>query len=173
LPKAEHLPRLVERYLAAFGPASVNDMQTWSYLENLKPVFSRLELHAYRDERGRELFDLPRLSIAAADAAAPVRFVPEYDNLLLAHQHRARIVAQVHRKRVFLPGLRVAATLLVDGFVAGTWTTSRVKDEATLHVQAFETLPRRVSREVEEEGERLLRFVEPAASTFSVRIDDR
>jgi hypothetical protein len=169
LPTAVHLPTLVERYLAAFGPASVKDMETWSYLGDLKPVFERLELHRYRDERGRELFDLPALGLEAEDAPAPVRFLPEFDNLLLAHQDRTRVVRQPHRKRVFLPGLRVAATVLIDGFVAGTWSSERAKQHARLIVYPFEALAQRTRRHVIEEGERLLRFVEPEATTFEVR----
>ena len=127
LPTATHLPELVERYLRAFGPASVKDMQTWSYLDGLQDVFAQMDLTRYRDARGRELFDVPGLEIELEDASAPVRFLPEFDNLLLAHQDRTRVVAQQHRKRVFLPGLRVAATVLVDGFVAGVWTTELVE----------------------------------------------
>ena len=164
LPTAEHLPELVERYLAAFGPASVKDMETWSYLGDLKPVFERLELERYRDERGRELFDLPGLELEAEAAPAPVRFLPEFDNLLLAHQDRTRVVPQRYRKRVFLPGLRVAATVLIDGFVAGTWSSERAKQHASLVVHPFEALSQRTQREVIKEGERLLRFVEADAT---------
>jgi len=168
IPTADRTPELVSRYLAAFGPASVKDMQTWSYLDDLAPAFETLELTRYRDERGRELFDLPALAIASGDADAPVRFLPEFDNLLLAHQDRAREVPAQYRKRVFLPGLRVAATALVDGFVAGVWRTDVAKRQATLTIEPFDSLPRRTRNQLEEEAERLLRFVEPDASSFSV-----
>jgi hypothetical protein len=174
LPTAEHLPELVRRYLAAFGPATVADMQTWSYLTDLQPVFETLrgELISYRDERGRELFDLPGLTIAADDVTAPVRFLPEFDNLLLAHQDRTRVMPKAFRSRVYLPGLRVAATVLVDGFVAATWTTERAKQTATVVIEPFATLTRPVRAAVLEEAEQLARFVEPEAKSFAVRIAD-
>jgi hypothetical protein len=168
---ATHLADLVRRYLAAFGPASVADMQTWSYLQNLQPVFDRLrdELVAYRDERGRTLFDLPHLSIAAEDVPALVRFLPEFDNLLLGHHDRTRVMSKAFRSKVYLPGLRVAATILVDGFVAGTWTTECVKQTSTVVIAPFETLSRHTRSALVEEGEQLARFVEPEAQTFAVR----
>jgi hypothetical protein len=172
VPEQEHLPDLVKRYLAAFGPATVNDMQTWSYLPNLQSVFDdpRSDLEQYRDTRGRALFDLPNLSIEAEDAPAPVRFLPEFDNVLMAHQDRSRIVPNGYRSKVYLPGLHVAATVLIDGFVAGVWTTERVKREATLRIESFATLSPRLRRELTEEGERLLRFAEPEAHSFAVRL---
>jgi len=174
LPTAELLPELVKRYLAAFGPATVKDMETWSYLSDLRPVVEALrpELVVYRAEHSRrsELFDLPDLPILPADTAAPVRFLPEFDNLLLAHQDRTRVVAKAHRSKVYLPGLRVAATILIDGFVAGVWTTERVKQTATLVVTPFEPLSTKVRAALTEEGERLVRFIEPDAKSYEVKI---
>lgn len=172
LPTSEHLPELVKRYLAAFGPATVADMQTWSYLPDLQPVFEalRAELVSYRDERGRELFDVPGLTLPADDVQAPVRFLPEFDNLLLAHQDRTRVMPKAFRSSVYLPGLRVAATVLVDGFVAATWTTERAKQAATVVIEPFETLTRPVRAAMLEEAERLVRFAEPEARSFAVRI---
>jgi hypothetical protein len=162
----------VKRYLAAFGPATVKDMETWSYLPDLAGVFEKLrsELKTYRDERGRELFDLADAELEAEDAPAPVRFLPEFDNILLAHQDRTRFVPTAARKSVYLPGLRVAATVLVDGFVGGTWSAERLKKAAVLRVVTFEPLSAAVRREIEAEGERLLRFVEPGASSYEVDI---
>jgi hypothetical protein len=116
------LDDLVLRYLAAFGPATASDVQTWSGVQNAKEVLERLrpDLVVLRDERKRELFDVPKGPRPGADAAAPAVFLPEFDNLVLAHTDRRRFVADVHRKRVYLPGLRIAPTFLVDGFVAGT-----------------------------------------------------
>jgi hypothetical protein len=172
IPTQEHLHDLVKRYLAAFGPATVNDMQTWSYLTNLQPVFDKLksDLTQHKDERGRDLFDLPDLSIEAEDASAPVRFLPEFDNVLMAHQDRSRIVPNAYRSKVYLPGLRVAASVLIDGFVAGVWTTERVKREATLRIEPFSALSPHVKKELTEEGKRLLRFAEPEAKSFTVRL---
>jgi len=171
-PTDAHLAELVKRYLAAFGPATVSDMQTWSYLTDLQPVFEslRADLVSYRDERGRELFDLPELAITDASAPAPVRFLPEFDNLLLGHQDRTRVMPTAFRARVYLPGLRVAATVMVDGFVSATWTTERVKQAATVVIEPFQTLSTPHRAALMEEGEQLARFAEPDATTFAVRI---
>jgi hypothetical protein len=173
---SEHLPDLVKRYLAAFGPATVKDMETWSYLTDLQPVFEKLrsELVVYRTEqRSRsELFDLPDLPISPADTLAPVRFLPEFDNLLLAHQDRARVVPNAYRSKVYLPGLRVAATVLIDGFVAGTWTTERVKQTARILISPFEPPSKHTRAPLTQEAEQLIRFVEPDARSFEVRFVD-
>ena len=169
--REDNLPELVRHYLAAFGPASVTDAQTWLGIK-LKETFEKLrpELKTYRDEGRRELFDLPHLSLPAEAIPAPVRFLPEYDNLLLSHNDRRRVVADEHRSKVYLPGLRVAATILVDGFVRGTWKIEKIKNAATLAIEPLAklTLPER--KVLSEEGERLLRFVEATAKSFSVRI---
>jgi hypothetical protein len=173
LPLEERLPDLVKRYLAAFGPATVKDMETWSYLSDLQPVFETLrpELVVHRAEHSRrsELFDLPDLAIVPAETAAPVRFLPEFDNLLLAHQDRTRVVPKAFRSKVYLPGLRVAATILVDGLVAGVWTTERVKQTARLLITPFESLNAGFRQELTHEGERLVRFIEPNAKSYEVR----
>jgi hypothetical protein len=95
--------------------------------------------------------------------------VADYDNLITTRADE-RFVAKRHRSKVFLPGLRIAATLLVDGFVAGTWRMERRKDRATLEVSPFAPLPARTRGEVTAEGERLLRFAEPDARALEVRI---
>jgi hypothetical protein len=171
IPKQERMRELVLRYLAAFGPASATDMQTWSGMPKLKETFEKLkpELRVYRDEGRRELFDLPDVELPDADAPAPVRFLPEYDNLLLSHSKRTRVVADEHRSRVYLPGLRVAATVLVDGFVRGAWTVEKGKGAAALVVSMFEEVTKRDRAAIEAEGERLVRFVEPKARSFEVR----
>ena len=176
VPASEHLPELVKRYLAAFGPATVKDMETWSYLTDLQPVFDTLrpDLVVYRtDQRPRiELFDLPDAHIADNALPAPVRFLPEFDNLLLAHQDRARVMPKAYRSKVYLPGLRVAATVLIDGFVAATWTTERVKQTARLDISPFEPVSKQSRAQLTEEGEHLVRFAEPDATSFEVRIVD-
>ncbi|AYG79613.1 hypothetical protein DWB77_01728 [Streptomyces hundungensis] len=110
----------VLRYLGAFGPASVKDMQTWSGLTRLGPVFARLrpQLAVFRDENGVELFDLPDASRPDEDTPAPPRFLPEFDNLLLSHADRARVVPPQHKGRAW-SGNQAHRTLLVDGFLAG------------------------------------------------------
>ena len=131
----------------------------------MKEVLERLrpKLVVLRDERKRELFDLPKAPRPGADVIAPAVFLPEFDNLVLAHTDRRRFVADAHRKRVYLPGLRIAPTFLVDGFVAGTWGVERKKDAATLTVEPFEPLAKKTRGELGAEADRLARFVEPDA----------
>lgn len=166
----DNLPELVKRYLAAFGPASVTDAQTWLGLK-LKDTFEKLrpELQIYRSEGRVELFDLPDAPLPAEDVPAPARFLPEYDNLLLSHSNRTRVVADEYRPKVYLPGLRVAATILVDGFVRGAWKIEKTKTAAALVMTPFEKLAKKDQASIREEGERLVRFVEPNARSFEVR----
>jgi hypothetical protein len=119
--KRANQPKLVERYLAAFGPASVADAEQWLGAPGLAPAFEKLDLKRFEDERGRELFDLPGAPRPAEDTPAPVRFVPEFDNLLLAHSDRSRVISDEHRKQLTTKNLRVRATVLVDGRVAAFW----------------------------------------------------
>jgi hypothetical protein len=164
---------LVRRYLAAFGPATVRDVQTWSGLTNLKPAFAALrpELRVFRDERGQELLDLPDQPLPPADTPAPARFLPEYDNLLLAYADRSRVIADVYRPRVFLSAGRVRATVLVDGMVAGAWRVERVKQTATLVVEPFAPLTDTARADLAREGERLARFIEDDATTVEVQFE--
>ena len=163
---------LVRRYLAAFGPATPGDAGAWSGLRGLRDVFARLrpELVVLRDERGRELFDLPDAPRPGADAPAPVRFLPEFDNLVLAHDDRTRVLADEHRPFVTSKNLQVAATVLVDGFVAGTWKTERARGVAVLRVTPFGPIAAADRRALEAEGERLLAFTDPGAKGHEVRI---
>jgi len=113
---------LVERYLAAFGPASVMDVQAWSGLTRLGEVVDGMRLRSYRGEDGRELFDLPDAGLADPDTPAPVRLLPAYDNLLLGHADRTRVLDRAVMPAV-LPGrAQVLPTVLVDGTVAATWS---------------------------------------------------
>jgi winged helix DNA-binding protein len=166
------LRELVLRYLAAFGPASVTDMQTWSGMPSLKETFEKLkpELQLYRAEGRRELFDAPGLVVPADDLPAPVRFLPEFDNLLLSHSNRTRVIADEHRSKVYLPGLRVAATILIDGFVRGVWKIEKTKNTATLAIEPFEKLTRHDRAALIEEGESLIRWAESKSKSFEVRI---
>ena len=159
---------LLRRYLAAFGPASVGDAQTWSGLTRLGEVAERLrgELRSFRDEAGRELLDLPDAPLADPDVPAPVRFLPEFDNLLLGHADRTRVLSDGHR------GLVVAglAAVLVDGFVRATWTISRRQDAATLVVQALDDrLPAADRAAVADEGARLLAFAAADATRHDIQ----
>ncbi|MBC8170655.1 MAG: AlkZ family DNA glycosylase [Anaerolineae bacterium] len=171
---SESLQQLFFRYLAAFGPASIMDFQTWSGLVNLKSVLEpfKAELIVYRDEQGKELLDLPDMLLPDADTIAPIRFIPEYDNLLIAQADRRRIIADEDRPKVFLSSARVRATFLVDGFVRGTWKTERVKKAATLIIEPFAVLPNEVREALVDEGERLITFIEVEADAYRVQFAD-
>jgi hypothetical protein len=165
---------LLLRYLAAFGPATATDAQTWSGLPSptVKAVLEevRPKLVTFQDERGRELFDLPDAPRPDPDTPAPPRFLPEFDNLLLSHADRRRVLADEHRRLVYLSkNLRVRPTFLLDGVVSGTWRVERKRGAATLEIQPFAPIPRRAAEELLAEGERLLRFVEDDAKTFDVQ----
>ncbi len=162
---------LVLRYLAAYGPASVPDIQAWSGLPGLAETVEALRprLRTFRDEGRRELFDLPDAPRPDEDVQAPVRFIPEYDNLIGTRRDE-RFVARGHRPRIFLSALRLAATVLVDGFVAGTWKLDRNKEAATVSVAPFTRFSARTRKEVVAEAEKLARFSEPDAATFDVRV---
>jgi winged helix DNA-binding protein len=162
---------LIRRYLAAYGPATVADVQAWSGLGGLREAVESLRKHllAFHDEAGRELLDLPDAPRPGADVPAPVRFVADYDNVITTRADE-RFVARRHRPRVFLSALRIAATVLVDGFVAATWKIDRRKGKATVTVEPFAPLSPRARREVAAEGEAILRFAEPDAETFVVRV---
>lgn len=164
---------LVMRYLAAFGPATASDVQTWSGLGGMKPVLERLRPHLWtdRDERKRELFDLPDAPRPDPDTPAPIRFLPEFDNLVLSHTDRSRIIAEEHRGKVVTKNLRVRATFLVDGFVAGTYTVERKRDTATAVLTPFEKLSRPVTKDLTMEAVNLLKFAEPDATTFDVKFE--
>ncbi len=161
---------LVRRYLAAFGPATPGDAQVWSGLQGLRAVFDELrpELVTFRDERKRELFDLPEEPRPDEDTLAPVRFLPEFDNLVLAHDDRSRVIADEHRPKVTLKNLQVRATFLVDGFVAGIWKIERKRKTATLVLEPFAPIPKKALAALEKEGDALLRFVEEDAETREV-----
>jgi hypothetical protein len=165
---------LVTRYLGAFGPAAVRDVQAWSGVGAMRAVLDRMRdrLELFADERGRELFDLPGAPRPDADVPAPPRFLPEFDNLVLAHDDRTRVVADEHRPRVTTKNLRVRATFLVDGIVRGTWSIAVRRKVATLALDPFEGLSTRTRRELEQEGEALLRFVEPDAKGWDVALAD-
>ncbi|MGW6690538.1 winged helix DNA-binding domain-containing protein [Streptomyces sp. NPDC054961] len=144
---------VVLRYLRAFGPASVKDMQTWAGLTRLRASFERLRprLAVFQDENGVELFDLPDASRPDPDVPAPPRFLPEFDNLLLSHADRSRVVAPALKGRTW-SGNQAHCTLLLDGFLSGLWKL----DGATLTVELFSPAPKALEAEIVAEGEALL-----------------
>jgi hypothetical protein len=163
----------VLRYLAAFGPATVKDVQTWAGMAKLKATIDELrpQLRTFRDEAGGELFDVPDGPLPDADAEAPVRFLPEFDNFVLSHADRSRVVPEEHRKKV-LPGAGIVrATFLVDGMVAGTWNVERAKGARVLVAQPFEQLAKSDRDALGSEAERLLGWVAEDAEDLDVRFE--
>jgi hypothetical protein len=159
---------LLCRYLAAFGPASVADAQAWSGLTRLGEVADRLagRLRSFRDPAGRELLDLAEAPLVAPDVPAPVRFLPQFDNLLLGHADRGRVLADEHRGLV----VRGLAAVLVDGFARAVWTIVRDQGTATLVVEALDgRLPAADRAAVTEEGARLLAFAAADATRRDIR----
>ena len=166
----EDATELVRRYLAAYGPASIADAQEWSGLAGLAPTFEamRAELASFTDQRGRALFDLPDAPRPSAEEPAPARFLPEFDNLVLAHADRTRLIADEHRRYLTTKNLRVNATVLYDGEVCATWTVKRTAKAATLEITPFDRLPTKGQQALEAEGLALLEANEPASATLRV-----
>ena len=170
LDPAPSIDQVVLRYLAAFGPASTMDVQAWSGLTRLREVTDRLrpQLQVFRSEAGRELFDLPDAPRPDPDTPAPVRFLPQFDNVSLSHADRSHIAADAAAS---WPSDDLHwSSLLVDGFVAGVWRLARDGKAATLTVRLFATQNSQTQAEVAEEGERLLGFLAPDAEPREVRL---
>jgi hypothetical protein len=167
------IDNVVHRYLAAFGPATVADVSAWSRLTGLREVVERLQprLRTFRDERGRELVDLLDAPRPDPETPAPPRFLPEYDNVLLSHADRSRLVSQEHRARLSRVAAPVHGSVLNDGFLCGVWRLDRDREDAraTLTVNHVERLTKRASAALAGEGRRLLRLVAPDADTREVR----
>jgi len=155
------------RYLAAFGPSTVADAQSWSGIPRLKPAFEALRprVRTLRDERGRELFDVPDAPYPDPKTPAPVRFLPEYDNVGLGHKDRSRIIPDgvVQWTEVGWGGV------LVDGFAAARWRLWTEGGDAILRVEPFGKLRRDDRAAVSEEGERLAAFLAPETERRTVR----
>lgn len=164
---------LILRYLAAFGPATVQDLQAWCGLTGLAEAIARLgpKLRSFTDERGQRLFDTLDGPLPDPEQPIPPLLLGEFDNLLLAHAERSRILTEADRARVFTSNGIVRPTLLVDGFVLGVWRFERESRRATLVLSPFEELGRRTREALAEEGERLLGFAAEAADSRSVRFE--
>jgi Winged helix DNA-binding domain len=167
---APSIDQVVLRYLAAFGPASVMDVQAWSGLTRLREVAERLRprLRSFRSEAGKELFDLPDAPRPDPDTPAPVRYLPQYDNVALSHADRSHLSSGAAASWP-ADDLHWSA-LLVDGFVAGAWRLVRDRKAATLTVRPLSPLATRDRAAVEQEGERLLDFLAPDAGTREVQL---
>lgn len=161
---------LVLRYLAAFGPATVRDVQQWCGLTRLSEVVDRLRprLVAFRDEQGRELFDLPDAPRPDPETPAPVRFLYDFDNLLLSHADRSRVVSVDYAGQGFGATMEQPRSVLVDGFVAATWKVAVSRDTATLTVRPFRRLTAAEQEQLDAEGARLLAFLAPEAPVHDV-----
>lgn len=164
---------MVVRYLAAFGPATVMDVQAWAGLTRLREVAERLRptLRSFRDEHGRELLDLPDAPRPDPDCPAPVRFLPEFDNVLLSHVDRSRVISDEHRKRVSTRNGMVPGSVLVGGFFRGTWKITRRRGAATLVVDPYVRLSKKDTAAVAKEGAELISFAAPDADSHDVALD--
>jgi hypothetical protein len=154
----EACEQLVRRYLAAFGPATVQDLGQWAGIQRSGPltrVLDRLELRTFADERGRTLYDLARAPLPAADTPAPPRLVPRFDNLVLAHADRARVLGDVPLGRIVTKNAVVHATILVDGFVVGTWQL----EKGRVKLEPFARLEWKAKAALAEEAARIEAFL--------------
>jgi Winged helix DNA-binding domain len=163
------LARLVARYLGAFGPATVRDVQAWSGLTGLKAVLEQLRpsLVTFRDEQGAELFDVPTAPRPDENTPAPVRLVAEFDNLVLSHAGRARVISPEATRRLSTINGVIPGSVLVDGFVAGMWRLTRSRSAATVTIELFSPVRRldRAQRDaLTAEAERVLAFGAPNAA---------
>jgi hypothetical protein len=163
--------RLVTRYLAAFGPATIRDLQTWSGLTRLREVTERLRpgLRTFRGDDGAELFDLPAAPRPDPGTPAPVRLVAEFDNLVLSHADRSRVITGRNRDRLFTRNGIFPGTVLVDGFVAGLWKISRSRAAVTLTIEMLGPASRPERDAVTAEGERLLDFAARDGAAREIR----
>jgi hypothetical protein len=162
---------LVRRYITAYGPASIQDMQTWCRLTKLNAEFKALEkeLVTFESEDGRVLYDVPDAPRPSADTPAPIRFLPLYDNAYLGYDNRRRMLSESDMKRInifenFKPGV------LVDGVISAGYVVSRKKDAARLEIEPYHKLSKKQVREIEAEGEAFLRFMEEDAKSYTIEV---
>jgi hypothetical protein len=157
--REEGAKRIVERHLAAFGPATQQDLLRFAGVRvgDLRPGLERLELRTLRDERGRKLLDLQRAPLPDGETPAPIRFLPKWDSSILAYAppERARILPEKFRSTVIRKNGDVLPTVLVDGFVAATWNIDRKRG---LEIEPLRRLTKAERAEIDEEGERLVEF---------------
>ncbi len=163
---------LIIRYLSAFGPASVVDAQSWSGLSRLREVFDQLRtsLVTFRNDDDVELFDLPHAPRPGEDTEAPIRFLPEFDNVLLAYRNRSRIIADKYKSRVYPNNGMIQPTVLIDGFVEAKWRISSEAGTASLDIELFRRLSRTERASLKAEGARLLEFMAGNAKARDIRI---
>jgi Winged helix DNA-binding domain len=149
---------LVRSYLRAFGPASAQDLAQWAGIQRTGPIsetLSVMTLRTFHDERGKTLYDLPRGPLPLPETPAPPRLVPRYDNLVLSHADRTRVLGDVPVARIITKNALVHATILVDGFVVGTWQL----EKGRVLLEPFARLPRGTTAALRLEAERIESFV--------------
>jgi hypothetical protein len=182
IPEVADIQRMIERYLAAFGPATVADAQAWSGLTGLRHVFDamRPRLRTFRNERGQELFDIPDGELPDPETPAPVRFLPGFENALLSHKDRTRIISEERRRAIGSNNGLFQSTYLVDGMVAGTWMVESEPERMTMVVTPFERHIGAIIDALEDEAfgllcmlaegrERSVRFSEPISADEFIR----
>ena len=151
---AEACEHLIRRYLAAFGPATVQDVGQWAGLQRTGPLaaaIARLDLRTFADEQGETLFDLPRVPLPDPETPAPPRLVPRFDDLVLSHADRTRILGDIPAARIVSKNALVQATMLVDGLVAGTWQL----EDGRVRLEPFVRLSREAKTALAEEAARV------------------
>jgi len=173
LPDAAAYDLVVRRHLGAFGPASVQDVATWGkiHVPNIRAALARIkDIRRFRDERGRELFDLAKAPRPPADTTAPARFLARFDAAILGHDaaERTRILPAEYKKQVIFSA-EVWTTFLVDGFVAGRWKIAGTPRQAVLELLPFKRLGKSDKAALVDEGERLVRFYYPESKTHGVK----
>ncbi|MGN5239152.1 winged helix DNA-binding domain-containing protein [Rhodococcus sp. SJ-3] len=163
--------RLILRYLAAFGPASVRDVQAWCGLTRLSEVVERLrpQLATFRDELGVELFDLPDAPRPASSTPAPVRILAPFDNALLSHADRRRFISDDDRRRTMTKNGMIAPLVLVGGRVAGIASLTTGSGSSVVEVTPWRSLTASNRSAIETEGMKLVKFAAPDADHYDVR----
>jgi hypothetical protein len=174
LPPAEP-DALILRYLAAFGPATAADVRTWSGLAGAREILERLRprLRTFAGEDGRELFDVRGAPLPDPNTPASPRFLPEYDNVLLSHADRSRVIDADLRKSLTYREGEHFGTILIDGFARATWNTKRTREAAVLRITLNTTLSKTERAAVADEGSRLLAFTDGGAATRDVQLTQR
>ncbi|RZU12398.1 winged helix DNA-binding protein [Kribbella rubisoli] len=163
---------LVLRYLAAYGPATVADAQTWSGLTHLAEIFDRLDLRTYTTpDSNRPLYDLPDIPLPPEDTEPPTRFLPEYDNLLLSHADRTRFSPTPTPTSLPLQTLLTKGTILHNGYTKALWTQSKSKTQTTLQIAPTTKLSHQAWQSIESEAHNLLTFTNPNATHTITRTD--
>ncbi|MFD7155807.1 winged helix DNA-binding domain-containing protein [Kribbella sp. NPDC059898] len=166
-PSTATLEWMIRRYLEAFGPASVKDVQVWSGLTKLREVVERMDLRVFQHSDGQVLYDVPEAVHPDPDTPAPPRFLYDFDNLLLSYADRSRVITDDHGRQGYRTQRPAPQILLVDGFTAGDWTVDRTADEVTLTIRPYQPLSSNADAVVAE-GEALLAFLHADASSRKV-----